>query len=383
MSYEDRNETDEEIHLRRMKRIEQMKREKKRAEEMRRKILMGAGIGVIALILLLLIIGIFSKGKDKDKEPEKTLIPTESIVTEPVVVATPEPTPAPTPEPAFVPFKPIVTDSTKGFSDAVNSAYGCLIDVEKNTVLAQKDYKVRINPASMTKVLTVLTAAKALGITGEDWQNDPKLKDTFTMLLEITDYSFVNDCSNVGFKVGEVIPVEELFYGTIMPSGADAALGLAYYVAGSQEAFMELMNEELKTLGIAESTHFTNCVGLYDENHYSTVYDIAVIMKAAMDIPFLREVLGTRIHTIPGDEQYPEGIVLSNLFLRRIEDRDTHSEVIGAKTGYVLQSRNCAVSMAKAADGREFICVTAGGESKWKPIYDHTELYAAYIPAAQ
>ena len=75
--------------------------------------------------------------------------------------------------------------------------------------------------------------------------------------------------------VDETVPVRELFYGTILSSGADAALGLATYVAGSQEAFVALMNEKLEELGIADTAHFTNCVGLYDEAHKCTVSDMA------------------------------------------------------------------------------------------------------------
>ena len=100
--------------------------------------------------------------------------------------------------------------------------------------------------------------------------------------------------------VDETVPVRELFYGTILSSGADAALGLATYVAGSQEAFVALMNEKLEELGIADTAHFTNCVGLYDEAHKCTVSDMAVILEAAMDNDLCREVLGARTYeTLP------------------------------------------------------------------------------------
>ena len=90
------------------------------------------------------------------------------------------------------------------------------------------------------------------------------LDDTVTITIDITDYCYVNDCSVVGFALDEVVPVRELLYGTILPSGADAALALAKYVAGSQEAFVALMNEKLEELGLSDTAHFTNCVGLYD-----------------------------------------------------------------------------------------------------------------------
>ena len=244
------------------------------------------------------------------------------------------------------------------------------IDVEAGRILGQRDAKIRIPPASMTKILTVLVAAEH--ITDSD--------DTFEITQDIIDYSFVNRCSSAGFEVGETVTVKDLFYGTVLPSGGEAALGLAVYTAGSQEAFVELMNEKLEELGLSETTHFTNCIGIYDENHYSTVYDIAVILKAACDNSFCREVLGARTYTTSATQQHPEGINLSNLFLRRIEDRDTHGEVLCAKTGYVDQSKNCAASLGFGNDGKTYICVTAHSNDSWRCIYDHVALYQQFLP---
>ena len=267
-------------------------------------------------------------------------------------------------------FAAFPTEHTMGFGDDMNSDYGIMIDVGSGEVLAHKGGWERINPASMTKILTLLVAAEHI--------KDPD--DTFVMTIEITDYSFSHDCSNVGFSVGEEIPLRDLFYGTALQSGADAALGLAYYVAGSQEAFVELMNQKLEELGISETTHFTNCVGLYDENHYSTPYDMAVILKEASDNAFCREVLSQHHYVTSATEEHPDGIDISNWFLRRIEDRDTHGEVLCAKTGYVVQSKNCAASLALDSGGREYICVTAGASSVWTCIKDHVTLYQKYLP---
>ena len=122
-------------------------------------------------------------------------------------------------------FKAGATVSTAEFSSEIISEYGVLIDVENKTIVAQRAGKIRMYPASMTKILTVLTAADALGILGPEGENSPVLDEKFTITIEITDYSFVNDCSNVGFEVGEEVTIRDLFYGTILPSGADAALG--------------------------------------------------------------------------------------------------------------------------------------------------------------
>lgn len=254
----------------------------------------------------------------------------------------------------------------------VISTNAVLVDEGTDTVVAAKGARTRIIPASMTKVLTVLVAAENIP--------EEKLDDTFTMTREITDYAYVNDCSSVGFLDGEKVPVRDLFYGTAMQSGGDAALGLATYVSESQEAFVALMNQKLEELGIGDSTHFTNCVGLYDEAHYSTVYDMAVMMKAAMQNDLCREILSAHIYTTKPTREHPDGIEISNWFLRRIEDKDTGGEVLCAKTGYIVQSKNCAVSYGTFAGGEPYICVTAGSTSGWRCIYDHVEIYNRYVP---
>lgn len=260
------------------------------------------------------------------------------------------------------------TDATTSVDDEVQSTNGIFIDLATGNILFDRDAHTRINPASMTKVLTVLVAAEHV----TDWS------DTFEITPEITNYSYVHDCSAVGFSNNEVVTVEDLFYGTVLCSGGDAALGLATYVAGSQEAFVDMMNEKLKELGLSDTAHFTNCVGLYDENHYCTVYDIAMILEAAIDHPQCRGVLSTKKYTTSSTPEHPEGIQISNWFLRRIEDKDTGGEVICGKTGFVAQSGSCAVSYGMDESGMEYICATVNAHSGWRCIYDHVELYKRF-----
>ena len=249
------------------------------------------------------------------------------------------------------------------------SNYAILIDMDEDSILAEKYARTRINPASMTKVLTVLVAAEHI----------ENLDDTFTMTLEITDYAYTHDCSSAGFLRDEVVSIKDLFYGTVLPSGADAAVGLATYVSGSQDAFVELMNEKLDQLGLSQTAHFTNCVGVYDENHYCTVYDMAMIMEAAMDNELCREVMSAHTYTTSETEQHPEGINLSNWFLRRIEDKDCGGEVICGKTGYVVQSGSCAASYAVDHSGKHYICVSADANSQWRCLSDHANLYKLFL----
>ena len=263
------------------------------------------------------------------------------------------------------------TEATRQLGEEIVSSNAILINVGSGEILAQKGAKTKINPASMTKILTVLVAAEHI--------DREALDDTFTMTLEITDYGYVHDCSSVGFLKDETVTVRDLVYGTILPSGAEAAVGLATYVAGSQEAFVEMMNEKLKELGLSDTAHFTNCVGIYDEEHYCTLYDMAIIMEAAADNELCREVLSAHSYTTSATEQHPEGITISNWFLRRIEDKDAGGEVLYAKTGYVVQSGNCAASYAEDASGNGYICVTAGANHVWKCIYDHVDIYKQFL----
>ena len=261
------------------------------------------------------------------------------------------------------------TDSTTYLgSDSVQSSYELLVDLDDNTIVSQKSAYDRINPASMTKILTVLVAAEHV----------TDLDDTFTITKEITDFSYSHDCSAVGFLDEETVTVRDLLYGTILPSGGDAAAGLACYVAGSMDSFVNMMNEKLAELGLSDTAHFTNCVGLYDENHYCSIYDMAMILKAAVENDLAREVLTAHTYTTSATEQHPEGITISNWFLRRIEDKDTKGTVVCAKTGFVAQSGNCAASYEETDSGKHYICVTANAHSSWRCIYDHVAVYQEY-----
>ena len=374
--FDNRDEEKERLE-RRLQRIERMRREKQRQEEKRRmlKRLLPLGAGVVALVIVLVIsvVSLIRKPKANETQMQAQI---ETPIEQSVEVITEEESveeEISTEEEIPQNYEFVSTSETATiYSEEVISSHAILVDESTDTIVASKGAKERISPASMTKVLTVLVAAEQI--------TEKQLDDTFTMTLEITDYAYVNDCSSVGFLDGEKVTVRDLFYGTVLPSGGDAAVGLATYIAGSQEAFVDLMNEKLDELGLSDSAHFTNCVGLYDKNHYCTVYDMAVIMKAAMKNDMCREFLSAHSYTTAPTTEHPKGITISNWFLRRIEDKDTDGEVIGGKTGYVVQSKSCAVSYGTFAGGTPYICVTAGSTSSWQCIYDQVEIYNRYVP---
>jgi D-alanyl-D-alanine carboxypeptidase (penicillin-binding protein 5/6) len=333
-------------------------RKRKQRARRRQTLLQLAPVGAVILAALVLL-AVWRRSPAA--EPE------EDLTAEPVAAASLE-LPEPEIEPAAV-YTVSKTADTVQLGENIDSAYAVLIDLQSDTILAEKNADAVISPASMTKILTLLVAAEHV----------TDLDDTFTMTIDITDYCYQNGCSVVGLDVGETVTVRELLYGTILPSGADAALGLAYYVSGSQEAFVDLMNEKLEELGLSDTAHFTNCVGIYNEDHHCTVTDIAMILKAAMENDLCREVLNAHTYDTAPTEQHPDGQTLSNWFLRRIEDKDTGDiEVIGAKTGYVVQSGSCAASCGQDSDGNLYLCVTGDAGSSWRAIYDHAALYKDY-----
>lgn len=348
-------------------RIEEMKRSKRRQEKFRKIMKRIIPVFLCVFIVLLIVLPIKAiKNKQNiiNGNFEESQTALESVNQETMNVKQDEES-----QDKKETFKAVADEDTVSLTDEIASAHAILIDVDQERIVGRKDADSQIVPASMTKVLTILVAAEQI----ED------LDAQYTISQDVIDYCFKNDCSNAGFEAGEQVSVRDLFYATILPSGADAALSLADYVAGSNEAFVELMNQKLAQLGIDESAHFTNCIGVYEQNHYCTTYDMAIIMEAAIHNELCREVMSAHTYTTSKSEYHPDGITLSNWFLRRIEDKDSGGIVLCAKTGYVLESENCAVSMAESKSGKEYICVTAGAYSGWKCIYDHVAVYKQYM----
>ena len=347
------------------RRAERIAARKERERRRRRKML----LRLLPLLALAILLG-FGVSHALGQSDTKSPADDETGDTLPVSAHTVTPPPV-EPEPEK-PYSLSADANTAQLDGDLSSQYAILIDLENDRILAEKSAHTVVSPASMTKILTILVAAEAI-------EDESRLEDTVTIDLEITDYTYVNDCSPSGFLLDEPVPVRELFYGTILPSGGDAALALARYVAGSQEEFAKLMNEKVEELGLSDTASFTNCIGLYDENNVCTVYDMAMILKAALDNDLCRQVLTTKIHEIPANDFHPDGLILSNWFLRKIEDHVSEGlEVLGAKTGYVSQSGNCSASYAETSEGGRFICVTADAAGSWACIKDHVAIYEQF-----
>lgn len=259
--------------------------------------------------------------------------------------------------------------NTVTLGSETDAANVIIIDVEDNAVVAAKNAEEKAYPASTTKIMTLLVAVENLS----------NLNDTFTMTLDITDPLFVAEASVAGFLNGETITMEDMLYGTILPSGADAAMGLAIKIAGSEEGFVKLMNNKAKSLGL-KNTHFTNVSGLYDANHYTTAHDMAVILRTAMENDTCRKVLSTYQYTTSVTPQHNEGILLSStLFNYMYGTEPETATVLGGKTGFVNEAGYCIASFGKNNDSlREYIVVTFGSSSRKPAFFGQIDLYKNY-----
>lgn len=321
-------------------------------------------------------------------QPQEDPAPSQPSEAEPETPAEPEPQPEPAPEPEPAeepvtepepeqPSAPALaqsTDATQVLDLELYSSSALLIDLQSGTVLAEKAPDEKIYPASMTKVMTLLVAA----------ENLPDLDQTFTMTQAIIDPLYLAGASMAGFVDGETVTMRDLLYGAVVPSGAEATEALAQAVAGSEEAFVAMMNEKAAALGL-QNTHFMNTSGLHDENHYSTVREIALILQAALQNETCAEVLSAENYRAGKTEQHPDGLAMTNKFLYRVHHEYDLSgaEITAAKTGYTAEAMNCCASAGKTPDGRDVLCVTANAWTGDFCIEDHVALYTKYCGSAE
>ncbi len=262
-----------------------------------------------------------------------------------------------------------ITKNTVNPPAEIGSKHIVMIDLATNEAIAARDPDARTSPASTTKIMTILVAAEQI----------TDYTETFEFTLAITDEVYLAEATAAGFKKGERVTMTDLLYGTILPSGADAALGLAHKISGSEAEFVKLMNEKVEELGL-KNTHFTNATGLYGKEHYSTALDMAVILRAAMDNEICRQVLMTHPYTTAKTPEHPNGIELqSTLFSSMYGTEPQTATIIGGKTGYVNQSGFCIASFGYANESKkEYICVTFDATSKHPSVNDQIKMYANY-----
>lgn len=227
----------------------------------------------------------------------------------------------------------------------INSQYYVLMDAKTARVIEGKDENEVIYPASMTKIMTLLIAI----------ENLKDLEEEITITDEML-YGLVEaNASVAGFVSGETVTVRDLFYGLMLPSGADACKALAIRIAGSEEAYVNLMNQRAKELGLTQ-THFVNTTGLHEDEHVSTVKEIALLLRTALQNPVFKGIFETKEIITESTWAHPSGIYLVSSMFRFADESMDY--LIGGKTGFTYEAGLCLASAA-SKDNMDLILVTA------------------------
>ena len=259
-------------------------------------------------------------------------------------------------------------NSVENISDVINSNYGIIINATTREVLGGKNHSQLIYPASMTKIMTLIVAARS----------DLDLNAPYTMDYRLINKYYLAEATITGIQAGDTVTVKDLLYGAILLSAADATAAIAEIVAGSEEAYVELMNKTAQEIG-CKNSHFTNTSGLYDESNYSTLGDIALMLDYAMSIPLAAQILAEDEYVTPPTPKNPEGYkFVGTMFSRISPDTVKGMTVAGGKTGYLSEARHCLASMAISDNGEKYIVVTVGGQWPYTPINDCIALYLKY-----
>lgn len=292
------------------------------------------GILVLIMIVLVIVIIIMSivravSGKDGNK-PKKPGQTQETEITEV------ETTPAPT---------QIELDIFEG----IYSTNAIIIDAEDGTVLKGLNEDVQAYPASVTKMMTTIVAL----------ENIENYSGQYVMPQSIYNYLFTTDLSTAGFERNETVTYEDLLYGTMLRSGAECCLGLAYSVGGSEEGFVQMMNDKAAELGMV-NTHFVNCTGEHNPDHYSTVHDMAILLQYGLQNDMFRTLITTSEYMSSPTSVHPDGIIMYNTFNQYFGSPEAGgATLLGAKTGFTTEAGQCLASFA-SIDGHEYILVTFG-----------------------
>lgn len=219
-----------------------------------------------------------------------------------------------------------------------------LLDANHGEVLYDMNGSERAAPASTTKLMTCLLVLEAV-------QSGQLSLDTQITAGETTYQGLSGNFSTANIKVGEVLTVEELLYCLMLPSANEAANVLAAAVDGSVEDFVSHMNRRAGELG-CEGTHFANPHGMDQENHYTTAYDLALMMQACLEHDEFTTVTGAPKHTVPATNMSKEreiyntnGLVSSWTYSTYLYDK-----CIGGKTGTTDAAGRCLVAAARDGD---------------------------------
>ena len=220
-----------------------------------------------------------------------------------------------------------------------------LINPSTDKILYSKNEYEILYPASTTKILTAI-------LTIENCNLDDIITVPYEAINIIPSGYTIAD-----LQVGEKLTVRQLLELAMVPSANDAANTLAFHISGSIENFADLMNKKVTDLGLT-NTHFTNPSGIHDDNHYSTAYDLAMIMKYCMKNSTFRNISGMKYCTIPATNKYNERVftTTNELLIKNNSSNYFYEYTIAGKTGYTTKAKNCLISVSNK-NNFELICV--------------------------
>ena len=230
----------------------------------------------------------------------------------------------------------------------LNSQYAYLYDPQTSLVYMNQGSDERIYPASMTKILTVKVALEKISDLKE------KVK------VEKVDYNglFEANASIAWLDIGEVVTYEDLLYGALLPSGADACQALARLTYGSLDAFVEAMNKKIESLGL-QNTHFSNVTGLHDDDHYTTPKEMAFILNDALSDSRFVPIFEARNYT-SSNKRHQWSSTLERAALQKIDI----SHIDGAKSGFTDEAL-LTLASTMTIDGHQLILVTAKASGQY------------------
>lgn len=239
-----------------------------------------------------------------------------------------------------------------------------LFDVNNNRVIYAKNVHERLNPASLTKIMTALVALK---------YGDPNDVITCSANVKITEPG----ATLCGLKEGDKLTLDQALHALLIHSANDAGIAIAEHVGGSVEEFSDMMNTEALRIG-ATNSHFSNPHGLTEPEHYTTVYDMYLIMNEAMQYSTFNEIIqmleySTVYYDSNGDEKQMN-FKTTNMFFRGEYSAPDKITVIGGKTGTTTAAGSCLALLTKDTSGNPYISVILKASQRDKMYLEMIDL---------
>jgi serine-type D-Ala-D-Ala carboxypeptidase (penicillin-binding protein 5/6) len=231
-------------------------------------------------------------------------------------------------------------EGNPGLADEASSAI--LIERDTGEVLFEKNSHEKLPPASMTKIMTMLLIMEALD------EGRLKMDDK----VRASEYAASMGGSQIFLEPGEEMTVEQMLKGIAIGSGNDASVAMAERIGGSEEAFVKMMNDKVRELGL-KNTLFKNTTGLPVEGHYSSAYDMAMMAKELLKYEKITKFTGTYEDYLREDSEKKFWLVNTNKLVR------FYPGVDGLKTGFTNQAKYCLTATAQK-DGMRAIAVVFG-----------------------